>query len=165
MTGWGERDPESVTQDIDRWKEWYGVDSIFLDEAASVPEEVSTYADYAAQVHDSGGIAVLNPGIVPDQGYFEFADAIVTFEDPLDAYFSAKEAPEWLRGQTRTEVWHIISGAPEERLDEVLNRARQQGAGRIFVTDDEEPNPYDSLPTYWSAKQEAVEEELKRPAG
>jgi hypothetical protein len=158
MTGWGVRDQAEVTQDIDRWREWYGVDSIFLDEAASVSEEVGTYAEYAATIHQSGGVAVLNPGIVPDRGYFEFADAIVTFEDPLDAYAKIKQPPEWLRTETRTEVWHIVSGAPQDQLAEVVSRARQQGAEEIFVTDDVEPNPYDSLPSYWSAKRNAVGE-------
>ncbi|MDQ0868419.1 hypothetical protein QFZ70_000892 [Arthrobacter sp. V1I9] len=157
MTGWGGRNPDEVTRDIDRWRDWYGVDDIFLDEAASAPGEIGTYAGYTAGIHRTGGIAVLNPGIIPDRGYFEFADAIVTFEDPFAGYFSSEQPPEWLQTQSRTEVWHIISGAPEGRLGDVLDRARQQGAGKIFVTDDEEPNPYDSLPTYWSAKQDSVD--------
>lgn len=157
-TGWGDRDQAAVTQEIDRWREWYGVSNIFLDEAAAVPEEVGTYEDYAAMVHDSGGIAVLNPGIVPDRGYFEFADAIVTFEDPADAYFNSREPPEWLRTETRADVWHIISDVPQDRLEEVMERARQHGATEIYVTDDVEPNPYDSLPSYWSDKVDAVGE-------
>lgn len=158
MTGWGERDPEAVTLEIDRWREWYGVENIFLDEAASKPAEIGTYAGYAAKVHGTGGLAVLNPGIIPDRGYFEFADAVVTFEDPFTAYFTAKEPPEWLGTYTGTEVWHIVSGAPQDRLGDVLNRAREQGAEYIYVTDDEEPNPYDSLPAYWPAKLNSVEE-------
>lgn len=158
MTGWGERDAAAVSQDIDRWREWYGVENIFLDEAAAVPEELGTYADYVGMVHESGGIAVLNPGIIPDQGYFEFADAIVTYEDPMENYFDSPEPPEWLRTQTRAEVWHIVSDVPQDRLDEVVDRARQTGANEIYVTDDVEPNPYDSLPSYWSAKLEATGE-------
>lgn len=158
MTGWGDRDPEAVAMEVDRWREWYGVDNIFLDEAASEPGEIDTYADYTAKVHESGGIAVLNPGIVPDRGYFEFADAVVTFEDPFNAYFTAKEPPEWLATYNDTEVWHIVSGAPQDRLGDVLSRAREQGAEHIYVTNDEEPNPYDSLPEYWPATLNSVEE-------
>jgi hypothetical protein len=158
MTGWGERDIAEVNRDVDRWREWYGVTNIFLDEAASVPEEVETYAGYVGIVHGNGGVAVLNPGIIPDRGYFDYADAIVTFEDPFDAYFEAKDPPAWLQADTGTELWHIVSGAPQEQLGDVVDRAREQGVRKVYVTDDQEPNPYDSLPSYWSAKREAVEE-------
>lgn len=97
----------------------------------------------------SSSTPVTGPGQILTAG--GIGTAIVTFEDPFAGYFSSEEPPEWLQTQSRTEVWHIISGAPEDRLGDVLDRARQQGAGKIFVTDDEEPNPFDSLPTYWSA--------------
>lgn len=155
-TEYGARDPALVSGEIDRWREWYGVDDIFFDEATAVAEGIPTYAAYAATVHEAGGHVVLNPGLIPDRGYFEFADAVVTFEDPVDAYFNIKEPPEWLRSETRTEVWHIVSTAPQDRLGEVVDRARQYGADHIYVTDDVEPNPYDSLPSYWGAKLDAV---------
>lgn len=156
MTGWGDRDEAAVIEDINRWREWYGVDNIFLDEASTGAEDIGIYADYAAAVHEAGGIVVLNPGLIPDRGYFEFADAIVTFEDPVDAYFTTREPPEWLLAETRAEVWHIVIDAPEDRLQDVIDRARELGVDEIYVTDDAEPNPYDSLPTYWLGKLEAA---------
>lgn len=155
-TGWGERDPKSVYSEIDRWREWYGVDNIFLDEAASVPEEVGTYADYAATVHKAGGIVVLNPGLIPDRGYFEYADAIVTFEDSANNYFATRTPQGWLQAETNTEVWHIVIGAPRDQLSGVVDRARQHGADKIYVTDDVAPNPYDRLPRYWSGQLDAA---------
>lgn len=155
-TEYGARDPATVRGEIDRWKEWYGVDNIFLDEAPVVSRWIPTYASYAAVVHDAGGVVVLNPGLIPDRGFFEFADAIVTFEGPVGAYSKMKEPPKWVRSETRTELWHIVHSAPEDRLGEVVNRARQHGADKIYVTDDVEPNPYDRLPSYWSGKLAAV---------
>jgi hypothetical protein len=155
-TGYGARDPAVVRGEIDRWKEWYGVDNIFFDEAPVVARWIPTYASYAAIVHDAGGVVVLNPGLIPDRGYFEFADAVVTFEDSVGAYFQMKELPEWVRAETRTELWHIVIGAPEDRLGEVLKRARQHAADKIYVTDDVEPNPYDRLPSYWLGTLDAT---------
>lgn len=151
-TGHGNRDPAVVTTEIEHWREWYGVDNIFLDEAAAVQEGVGTYANYAATVHEEGGIVVLNPGVIPHQEYFEFADAIVTFEDPMDAYLRIGELPEKARMEARADIWHIVIGAPQDRLNDIMRRARQYGADGIYVTDDVEPNPYDGLPTYWLGK-------------
>lgn len=155
-TEYGARDPALVTAEIERWSEWYGVDDIFFDEVPAVAAGMSTYAGYAATVHGRGGTVVLNPGLIPDRGYFEFADAIVTFESPFDAYLKAKEPPEWLRKHTNAEVWHIISGVPQDRLTGVVDLARGHNVDHIYVTDDAEPNPYDRLPSYWGAKLDAV---------
>ena len=155
-TQYGARDPALVNGEIARWREWYGVDSIFLDEVPAGAEGVPAYAAYAATVHDGGGTVVLNPGLLPDRAYFEFADAIVTFESPVSEYFKTKEPPEWLRSQTRTEVWHIVIGAPQNRLGEVVDRARQHGVDHIYVTNDALPDPYDTLPSYWAGKLDAV---------
>ncbi|WP_307073642.1 spherulation-specific family 4 protein [Arthrobacter pascens] len=155
-SGHGDRDPAMVTEEIGRWRAWCGVENVFLDEAAAVADQVPTYAGYAATVHEAGGIVVLNPGVIPERSYFEFADAIITFEDPVDSYLKPREHPGWLSTQTHAEVWHIVIGAPQNRLDDVVDRARQLGADEIYITDDVEPNPYDSLPPYWSAKLDAV---------
>ena len=154
-TGYGARDPAAVTADIARWREWYGVTDVFLDEAPAVPEAIPTYAGYTAAIRDAGGVAVLNPGVVPDPGYFGIADAIVTFEDPASAYLGV-EPPGWVRDDERAEVWHIVIDTPGAQLDAVVDRARQQGADEVYVTDDVDPNPYDSIPTYWSAELEAA---------
>jgi hypothetical protein len=154
-TGWGARDEAAVYSEIDRYREWYGVNDIFLDEAAAVPEEVDTYAEYSARVHEAGGIVVLNPGLLPDRGYFEYADAIVTFEDSADQYFKAGTPPTWLT-ETSAEVWHIVIGSPQDRLSGVVDRAREHGADKVYVTDDVKPNPYDRLPRYWQGKLEAA---------
>lgn len=154
-TGYGQRDPATVTADIARWREWYGVTDVFLDEVPAVPEAIPTYAGYTAAVRDGDGMAVLNPGVVPDPGYFGIADAVVTFEDPASSYLGA-EPPGWVRDDERAEVWHIVIDTPADQLDAVVGRARQQGVDEVYVTDDVDPNPYDSVPTYWSAKLEAV---------
>lgn len=155
-TEYGARDPALVNGEVARWREWYGVDDIFFDEASADAEGVAAYSAYAATVHDGGGTVVLNPGLIPDRAYFEFADAIVTFEDPFGSYLNSKEPPEWLRSQTRTEVWHILSGAPQNRLGEVVDRAREHGVDHIYITDDAEPNPYDTLPSYWAGKLDVI---------
>ncbi|WP_267275988.1 spherulation-specific family 4 protein [Arthrobacter sp. CDRTa11] len=157
-TGYGDRDPDVVTEDIEHWRDWYDVDNVFLDEVTTRAADMDTYADYAATVHDAGGIVVLNPGLPPDPGYFEFADAIVTFEDPVDAYFNGRDPPDWLSTETRGELWHIVIGAPQDRLADIVDRARQLGVDQIYVTDDAEPNPYDTLPGFWSAKLDAIQE-------
>ena len=152
-TGRGDRAHDAVMSEVRHWQQWYGVTSIFFDEASSRAKELSTYRRYVAAVHDAGGVAVLNPGVVPDRGYFGIADSIVTFEDTADRYLAQRDQPSWLRAEPAEKVWHIVIATPEDRLDDVLARARADGAGNVYVTDDDEPNPYDRLPAYWPAER------------
>jgi hypothetical protein len=50
----------------------------------------------------------------------------------------------------------MVLGAPQDRLDDVIARARQHGADTVYVTDDAKPNPYDRLPLYWLGKLDAA---------
>ena len=151
-TGRGNRAQDAVTSEVRHWQQWYGVTSIFFDEASSRAKELPIYRSYVGDVHDDGGVAVLNPGVVPDRGYFGIADSIVTFEDTADRYLAQRDQPSWLRAEPAEKAWHIVIATSEDRLDAVLTRARTDGAGNVYVTDDDEPNPYDRLPEYWSAE-------------
>jgi hypothetical protein len=37
-----------------------------------------------------------------------------------------------------------------------MKRAMQLRVGNVCITDDQGPNPYDRLPSYWDAEVEAV---------
>ena len=98
-TGYGARDPAAVEADIDRYREWYGVNGVFLDEAAHDEALLSHYRALSLHAREAGvGLVVLNPGVVPAEGYFDLADVVVTYEGPATAYADASaRTPAWVR--------------------------------------------------------------------
>jgi hypothetical protein len=71
----------------------------------------------------------------------------VTFEDTADAY--ARRSPRIPAGPAAT--CHLVHAAPADTHDAVLARAARLGAAYAFVTDRGLPNPWDGLPSGWSA--------------
>src|SRR5205085_1497753 len=80
-TAHGRRDTALVTDEIDRYRCWYGVDGVFLDQSAATAEALGYYEHLAAHIRSgTGSVVVLNPGVYPWQPYADLADALVTFE-------------------------------------------------------------------------------------
>lgn len=150
VTGAGHRSRSAVQADIARWRSFYGVTSVFFDEASAAMADLGTYRDYAATVHEAGGVAVLNPGVVPAQGYFAFSDAVVTFEDSATSYLKAPHNPSWLSREPHSKVWNIIIDVPRDQLSQVLANVTTHNACEIYLTNANIPNPYNTLPSFWA---------------
>ena len=85
-TTWGARPAAEVSDEIDRYRDWYHVDGVFLDEAASDEAQLTHYHALIHHARAEGArFIVLNPGLVPARGYFDLADVVVTFEGPISA--------------------------------------------------------------------------------
>lgn len=129
-TGYGTRDPAQVTADIDRYASWYRVDGIFLDEASGAAEQLTHYRALAEHVRAAGRrLVVLNPGVVPDRGYFDIADVVVTFEGPYTAY---APPPEWVRALPPDRIATLVYGASRVQAAEVVDDS--DFAGYVYVT-------------------------------
>ncbi len=150
LTGYGRRSPADVAADVARYHSWYGVNSIFFDEAPVKAAYLGAYQGYVASVHAHGGRAVLNPGTVPDRGYFSFADAVVTFESPASAYVKDPHRPGALVGIPSSRIWNIVVNTPPALLARVIGVAQSRHAGFLYATDGIEPDPYNTLPSYWA---------------
>ncbi|MDA0168025.1 spherulation-specific family 4 protein [Solirubrobacter taibaiensis] len=108
-TQWGARSRADIARDVERYRTWYGIDGIFLDEAAGDADRVEQYRALAADARAAGAtVLVLNPGVVPARAYFDLADIVVTFEGSYTDYL-AWRPPAWLRLQ-RTA--HLVYAAP-----------------------------------------------------
>ncbi|KOG86153.1 hypothetical protein ADK38_32655, partial [Streptomyces varsoviensis] len=84
-----------VVADIRRHRKWYGVDGVFLDQAAAQAALVPRYRRLAVAARVLGAHrTVLNPGTYPDPAYAEIADLLVTFEGDWATYQRA-EVPAW----------------------------------------------------------------------
>ena len=41
-------------------------------------------------------------------------------------------------------------------MSSYVTKAKSQNAGWVFITNDKLPNPYDTLPTYWTQEVSAI---------
>jgi hypothetical protein len=155
-TGYGTRPAGDVTADIDRYRSWYGVDGVFLDEAAHDPAHLSYYAALAEHARtDRMRVVVVNPGVVPARGYFDVADVVVTFEGAYADYAAARaSAPDWYAGIDRQRIAHLIYGASRAQA---LAAVREVDVGYLYVTSGTLPDPWHALPSYLHEEERALE--------
>jgi hypothetical protein len=148
--GYGNRPPEVVDAEAGRYREWYGVADVFLDQVPTGPAALP-YVQQITQVLRGKGaeFVAFNHGTYPDEGYASLADLLVTFEGPWSAY-TAVEPPAWTLQGAAQRFCHLVYGVPATEVDAVLTLARQRNTGIVFVTDRSGVNPYDELPTYFS---------------
>lgn len=156
-TTYGERPTADVIADIDRYKSWYGVDGIFLDEASHDVARLGYYAALARHIHAGGHrLVVVNPGVVPAPEYFDLADVVVTFEGPYSAYGAAMAAmPDWVRDQPPTRVAHLVYDA--SRQEAMAAVSHPQKAGYVYATSGSMPDPWRTVPPYLHEEEHALE--------
>lgn len=154
-TRYGTRPAAEVVADVQRYRDWYGVDGIFLDEAASDAGHVGYYAELAGQARTAGvRFIVVNPGVVPARGYFDVADVVVTYEGPYAGYDDATaRPPAWLDRLPAAATAHLIYGATR---DQALQAVAAGRAGHVYATSGELPNPWATLPDYLGQEEKAV---------
>lgn len=146
-TAYGARDPSAVRADIDRYRSWYGVDGVFLDEAAEHDDRRPFYEALSRHARAAGlQLVVLNPGVVPARGYFDIADIVVTFEGPFSQYAAGvRDMPGWLRDLPPRRSAHLVYGASRE---EAMEAVRASPSGYFYATSGSLPNPWSPLPEY-----------------
>jgi hypothetical protein len=150
-TTWGARPAADVAADIDRYRSWYDVDGVFLDEAASNEARLTHYHALAHEARAAGAsIVVLNPGVVPARGYFDIADIVVTFEGPLAAYH-AQRPPAGIAAE-RTA--HLVYGASREQALSEL--AHPSAARYVYLTSGTLPHPWGTVPDYFAQELAAL---------
>jgi len=142
-TTWGARPAADVGAEIDHYRSWYGVDGVFLDEAASNETQLTYYRALADQARAAGAkLVVLNPGVMPANGYFDIADVVVTFEGPFAAYRDHRPPA----GIAPERTAHLVYGASREQALQELTAA--PSVRYIYVTSGTLPHPWGTVPEY-----------------
>ena len=143
-TSYGKKRIQGAIQEIDKFFRWYAVDGIFLDEAASQPEDVTYYLTLYSSIQ---GKVVLNHGTVPDESYTSAGDVLVIFESDFQTH-RAQEFPLWVKKSPRNKKCQIVTACGAKQMKNALRKSAVN-SGYVYITDDVEPNPYDVLPSYW----------------
>jgi serine/threonine protein kinase len=153
-TRYGKRPLQEVKEDVARWIQFYpGIQGIFFDEQASSAEQVSYYAALYDHVRVEKGLSLVvsNPGTVCAEEYLArpTCDIVCLVEVTKD--ISAFTRPAWTN---RYSVDHfggfLCHIAAADVMKKMLPEMRARGIGHCFITDGEEPNPWNRLPQYWN---------------
>jgi hypothetical protein len=145
-TSYAARPLVDVQADIVSYMQWYGVKSIFLDQTPWGCSTTSYYQAIAATVHANGGILIMNPGGLPQTCMIDIGDVIVSFENSLPFYLASTAVTP--SNYAPSKFWHLVYAVPASRHREIEELARQRGAGLVYVTADDLPNPWDYVETF-----------------
>ncbi len=161
-TSYAARSIAAVKADIDTHFSYYGVQGIFLDEAANTsnPSDIAYYAtlyQYIKNKPSGPRIVTLNPGATTKEEYAQYADHIMVAETRPSSYRNRRN-PDWETRYPASLFWHAIHSCPASEVNEMITLSRQRNCGLLYITDDlNPPNPYNTLPTYWDSFVLAVE--------
>ncbi|MEP7054009.1 MAG: spherulation-specific family 4 protein [Actinomycetota bacterium] len=149
-SAYGGRPGHLLIDDALRYRAWYGVQGIFIDQVAGTTTDLEHATEISAGLRAEGFRIAMNPGQpVIAQEYFTLADHVVVFEGCLADYLESV-FPGWIADQPREAVWHLVHAVgTAAAYATVVQLAAQRGAGVLFATDGGLPNAWDRLPPYW----------------
>jgi len=153
-----------------RYKLWYSVDGVFLDEftnttASATPATIAYYQQIYAGLKGSGSFApnwlvVGNPGSETVSDYFDnvngpTADTLVVFENGTG--YSTYSPAAWQADYPAAAFAHLVHSEPfASNAAQFVALAASRNARYLFVTDDVLSNPWDTLPAYFNVLTQAV---------
>ncbi len=156
-TSYGSRALSSVESAIDAWYSFYpSINGILLDEQPNVSGSEAYFVQIYNYIKkkDSSAVVVTNPGTNTIQSYLIYngqraADVICTFE--TNQGFDFWMPASWCRHSSRNNFCVVPINTPSGDYINRVKRAASLNVGWIYCTDDNLPNPYDTLPSYFEA--------------
>ncbi|EDM22962.1 spherulation-specific family 4 protein [Caminibacter mediatlanticus] len=141
-TTYGSRNIVDVENDIDKWLELYpNIKGFFIDEVSNNDNNLTYYETLFNYIKSKGDyFVVLNPGTQISSNYFNIADLIVVFEN-RNIYFNSEICKD---NPNKSAV--IVYGANYDEMKDIINNSECK---YFYITDDNLPNPYDTLPSYF----------------
>lgn len=173
-SGYGTRSPDALRADIDQYAQLYALDGFFVDEMSEHLAELDYYRDAYAYIKQlNPGYSVFgNPGTHVPEAYLEVADTLVMFEGPPTArsnmpfgYDVYGSPAQWMLDHPADRFGALIYGVSTEAdMQALVLQAAPRNTGHLFITDDDLPNPWDTLPAYWQAELAALATPVPAPA-
>ncbi len=147
----GLRSLTEVLGDIDRYYAGYRVNGIFVDEGDYSCDHVEYYSAIRNHVLSKGADqrVVLNPGRAFEECMMPTADVFMSYETDATTYLNTPTAwvlPPFADKYPRSRFWHVVHTTTPAQLSAVVARSKQLYVGRLWVTPDVLPNPYNTFP-------------------
>ncbi|MFO0617478.1 MAG: spherulation-specific family 4 protein [Polyangiaceae bacterium] len=146
-TQYGMKPSATVDSETDQYAALYpGLDGIFFDEMSSDTGLIAKYGGLGSHAKAViGGITVGNPGTSVAVGLLTTMDRVVVYENPgLPDPASLTEATA---NASRDKFAILPFNVPT--LDASFVASAADKARCIYITDDDVPNPWDTLPDYF----------------
>ncbi|HVU09009.1 MAG TPA: spherulation-specific family 4 protein [Verrucomicrobiae bacterium] len=162
-TSYGTRPLTDVESDIDLYLSFYAVDGFFIDEMTD--DESTTNLNYYATIYQyikakNANYSVTgNPGSNTQSDYITrpTADSLMIFENDGINY-SGFDPSSWVAQYPAQQFVHLpYDVATATTMSNDVGLAVSRNAGWIYITDDSLPNPYDTLPSYWTNEVNLVQ--------
>ncbi|MEZ5626689.1 MAG: spherulation-specific family 4 protein [Rhodocyclaceae bacterium] len=164
-TDWGARSFSDVTQEIDRYLDWYALDGFFVDEVSEYATDLPYFTDLGNHVRAADPALGLigNPGTPTDIGYLDIFDTLVIFEE-FAHHLGQFTAPPYQSQFDAARFGLLLHGADANTMTSVIGGAAAANFGYAFVTDGvHNQNLWQGLPSYWDAETLAARQAILSP--
>jgi Spherulation-specific family 4 len=148
--GFGAKSFVACKHELERYADWYGVTSAFIDEVAveghrTPPRLLLDLARHVAQVGEDAAMTVFNPGRVIPNAWFRSlpTSEFVTFEGTLTQHGARFGAGQVHIDGPAHRQWHLVHECPPTKVRALRKRLSHSGVGVSYVTSDRLPNPWD----------------------
>jgi hypothetical protein len=154
-TGYASVAEADVQSQMDDYKSWYpGVTGIFFDEMQSAAGDEAYYTSLTQYAKSHGFVRTVgNPGTDVEASYVGTVDTIFIYE--TDGLPTLSSLGGWHTNHDKKNFGIIPYAVPA--LDASFMAGARPLVGYIYITDDDLPNPWDSLPPYFGALVTALE--------
>lgn len=184
--GYGDRATEEIDADIAIYASWEDeftllgeggenveLQGIFVDEVPAELEYVDLMSHITELVRDTWAndmyreaTVVLNPGVVIDTSFYEYADSVVAFEDAETerAVFMSDGIADmdWDTKAKTGAIVHTYSGS-WNTLKELVTDIADLGLQSLYVTN-QAGGIYNEWPSMWQSLVQLVEEDMQARA-
>lgn len=128
------------------WIGWY-----FFDETDNKITSLDFYKDLTnyAKTHDFN-FNILNPGYTIDEAYINqnIAELIVTYENSYKNWQNSFPTIT-NKENDKTKLSLLLHSMEEDGFGIVIHKAKNQGFSYIYLTEDKDSNPWDSISNYF----------------
>jgi hypothetical protein len=150
-TSYGSRAASDVIADMNLYKEWYGVNGIFLDEMSENPATASYYSNLTSSAHSEGLNPVIgNPGASVSTSLIKSVDKLVIYESsgiPPSSTICSETAE--LPREQFSLIAYGVDGLPSVSYLNSISSC----VGSVYFTDaGNYQNTYNSLPGYFASE-------------
>jgi hypothetical protein len=81
------------------------------------------------------------------------ANTVCIFDDTY-ANYQTWTPPSWVNNNRVRKFTHFVHTTPSStNMTNAMNLAVSRNAGYVYITNDILPNPWDTLPTYWTSEE------------
>jgi hypothetical protein len=162
-TSYGARPLAEVEKEIDLYLSFYRLDGFFIDEMTNdqSPGHLDYYAAIYKYIKAKGAKYTVtgNPGCNTTEDYITKPtdDSFMIFEDNSTNYVSFAPS-NWVVRYSAQQFVHLpYNVTAPATMTNYVQLAVSRNAGWICITDNNLPDPYKGLPTYWKNEVDLVQ--------